>query len=57
MTTPSRKLRHTAEASLTVSTIEKLVIIESFNSDLQAEIWLGSVALSPIITFPHFTMI
>ena len=57
MTTSSRKLRHTAEASLTVSTIEKLVIIESLNSDLQAGIWFGSVALSPIITLPQSTMI
>ena len=27
------------------------------NSDLQAGIWFGSVALSPIITFPHFTKV
>ena len=27
------------------------------NSDLQAGIWFGGVALSPIITFPHFTMV
>ena len=27
------------------------------NSDQQAGIWFGSVALSPIITFPHFTMV
>ena len=27
------------------------------NSYLQAGIWFGSLALSPIITFPHFTMV
>ena len=57
MTTPSRKLWHTAEASLTVTRIEKLFIIESFNLDLQAGIWFGNRALSPIITFPHSTMV
>ena len=29
----------------------------SQNSDLQAGIWFGSVALSPIINLPHFTMV
>ena len=57
MTTPSRKLWHTAEASMTVFTIQKLFIIESLNSDLQAGIWFGSVALSPVITLPHFTIL
>ena len=57
MTTPSRKLWHTAEASMTVFTIQKLFIIESLNSDLQAGIWFGSVALSLIMTFPHSTMV
>ena len=56
MTSPSRKLWHTAEASMTVFTIQKLFIIESLNSDLQAGIWFGSVALSPVITLPHFTI-
>ena len=50
----SRKLRHSAEAPLTVSTIRKLFIIGSFNSDLQVGIWFSTVALSPIITRPPF---
>ena len=57
MTAPSRKLQHTAEASLMVLTIKMLFIIEIFKSDLQAGIWFGSMALSPIITLPHFTMV
>ena len=48
----SRKLRHFAEAPLMVSTIKKLFIIGSFNSDLQVGIWFSSVALPPIITIP-----
>ena len=27
------------------------------NSDLQAGIWFGSVAVGPIISFPHFTVV
>ena len=44
-------------ADPTYKSIEKLFTIESFNSHLQGGIWFGSVALSPIITFPHFTMV